>query len=844
MKLLLRAGILTVATVIAACGGGGGSDGPTVSPGEGNPTTPGGDGDSTSVLAAGYNQGSSFVSEAIQASTTALANGESSTLVVKLALVDSTDNSFTLVEESADIEFSSTCANTGLATITPATSSSDTGNFTATYTNNGCSGEDVVTAEISYNGESVSAEVSLNTSNASIRMGSLVGGIFTEGVISSTPQSTLSAGDSAQLSVRLVDQDNAAYTGAADVFFSSPCINSGAAEVSSAIVSNSSGTVVTTYTNLNCDGTDTVTAISSVGSATLQASTDLSVEEPPLGALQFVSAAPQILMLKGTEGAIDTADDGREIGAQSVVTFSVTSDNGSALPNQQVNFELVTGDSGTGNTGNDAFLSRYTAFTDPNGQVTTVVNPGTTATPIRVRATATRNGIEISAVSSRLVVTTGIPDQDSFSLSVSAFNIDGWAYDGVETDITIRAADRFNNPVPNGTALTFWAEGAAIEPSCVTTGGACTVKLRSQEPRPGTGRVTILARAIGEESFSDTSPTNGRFEDAETFGDLGEPYLDTNENCAFDPGDEKFADFNNDGQRNGGNGLYDGLLCNNNAGNALCNPDSETIFTSAQAVIVLSGSTDLDIDLFLRGGLTLPAIDSCGGDTVNSGSRVPASTLSEVVLDCGQAITVAIEDGRGQVPPAGTTVSAQTSQGELIGPTEYPMGSTNAYGPWLETFFLDPADNAGDGVFTVTVTTPDTDGGASTTYTSLLSVLQRDFEIAADQPGVEEENIQIDTVDGATVQLSIKEANDLGFPTGSTVKLSLTQGSISNGDEFVIPNNQLGTFRRNIEIAPSGSEGFGFLTVTLQTPQAEGCNAEKVYLGEFQVEEVTPAPAP
>ena len=766
MKLLLRAGILTVATVIAACGGGGGSDGPALSPGEGDPTTPGGDGENTLVLAAGHSQGSSFISEAIQASATALAIGESSTLVVKLALVDSTDNSFTLIEESADIEFSSTCSNTGLADLTPATSSSDTGSFTATYTNNGCSGEDVVTADISYNGESVSAEVSLNTSNASVRMGSLVGGIFTEGVISSTPQSTLSAGDAAQLSVRLVDQDNAAYTGAADVFFSSPCINSGAAEVSAAIVSNTSGTIVTTYTNLNCDGTDTVTAISSVGSITLQAATDLSVEEPPLGALQFVSAAPQILMLKGTEGAIDSTDDGREIGAQSVVIFSVTSDNGSVLPNQQVNFELVTGDSGTGNTGNDAFLSRYTAFTDTNGQVSTVVNPGTTATPIRVRATATRNGIEISAVSSRLVVTTGIPDQDSFSLSVSAFNIDGWAYDGVETDITIRAADRFNNPVPNGTALTFWAEGAAIEPSCVTTGGACTVKLRSQAPRPESGRITILARAIGEESFSDTSPTNGRFEDAETFGDLGEPYLDTNENCAFDPGDEKFADFNNDGQRNGPNGLYDGLLCNDNAGNALCNPDSETIFTSAQAVIVLSGSTDLDIDLFLRGGLTLPAIDSCGGDTVNSGSRVPVSTLSEVVLDCAQAITVAIEDGRGQVPPAGTIVSAQTSQGELIGPSEYPMGSTNAYGPWLETFFLDPGDNAGDGVFTITVTTPDTDGGANTTYTSLLPVLQRGFEITADQPGVDEDNIQIDTVDGATVQLSIKETNDLGFPPG------------------------------------------------------------------------------
>ena len=118
------------------------------------------------------------------------------------------------------------------------------------------------------------------------------------------------------------------------------------------------------------------------------------------------------------------------------------------------------------------------------------------------------------------------------------------------------------------------------------------------------------------------------------------------------------------------------------------------------------------------------------------------------------------------------------------------------------------------------------------------------FEIDADQPDVDEDIIQIDTTKGATVQLSIKEGNDLGFPPNSQVKLTLTKGTITNGETLVIPNDQLGTFRHAIDIAPSGNEGFGFLTVSLQTPQAEGCGSDKVYIGEFQVQEAAPAPAP
>lgn len=673
-----------------------------------------------------------------------------------------------------------------------------------------------------------------------VKLGNFAQGAFVEGLIKTTPQTTLSTGDTAQLSVLFVDQDDLAYTGPAEILFTSDCLSNGQSEIDPAIADNTSGTVLATYTVLSCDGTDIVTATSSVEGVTLTASITIQTEQPPLGALQFVSATPQVLALKGTEGTNDQTGDGRDIGPQSTVVFRVTSDNGGPLPNQQVQFELVTGDSGTGSNGGDAYLSRYIDFTDAEGLVSTVVNPGTTSTPLRVRATAERNNQDISAVSSRLVVTTGIPDQDSFSLSVSTFNIDGWAYDGIETDITIRAADRFNNPVPNGTALTFWAEGAAIEPSCVTDGGACTVKLKSQSPRPSTGRVSILARAIGEESFTDASPTNGRFEDSESFQDLDEPFLDDNENCVYDANIEKFADFNNDGSRNTGNSLYDGLLCNENASNNNCNPNSETIFVSASTVIVLSGSTDLNVTPFLAGDLQLSAISACGGDAANSGSRVPSSSLSEVTLDCGQSIAVTVEDSRGQVPPAGTSISVKTSQGNLIGPTTYTMPSTNNYGPWVKTFFLDPAEQAGDGVFEITVATPNTEAGGTTTYTQSLSVLQRNFNIDATQPGVSGGNLEVNTVDGATIQLSIDEENQLGFPEGTKVALSLSRGTINNGTEFNIQAGQVGTFRHNIQVSPTGSEGFGFLSVTVTTPTVDGCNQMRTYFKDFQVEEVEP----
>ena len=114
-------------------------------------------------------------------------------------------------------------------------------------------------------------------------------------------------------------------------------------------------------------------------------------------------------------------------------------------------------------------ITPATATSNNQGYVQTVVNSGTVATTVRVTATTQgSNGAVISSQSNVLVVSTGKPDQDSFSLSASVLNVEGWDYDGAKVTVTARLADAFNNPVPDGTAVVFTAEGGSIESSCQT----------------------------------------------------------------------------------------------------------------------------------------------------------------------------------------------------------------------------------------------------------------------------------------------------------------------------------------------------------------------------------------
>ncbi|GAA4105554.1 hypothetical protein [Zhongshania borealis] len=545
----------------------------------------------------------------------------------------------------------------------------------------GSDGGPTLTPDESTNTDSTS---STDTTDGSVdtqvvRFGSYSGTTFTAGKVASN-NTTLNAGQSATLSVSFIDQNNSPVTDTADILFTSPCIASGISEIDPAIATNTSGTVTATYTARGCDGDDIITAETSVDSTTYSANVTITAVPSPLGSITFVSADPQIINIKGSGGPQ---------GEQSVVTFLVNNESGGPVPSLDVNFYLDT-------TVGGITISNDTAKTNANGFVSTTVSAGTVATPVRVLAEAVRDGKVISTESSQLAISTGFPDQDSFSISATELNIDGWNFEGTKTIISVRAADRFNHPAPDGTSITFWTEGAKIEPNCVTSGGQCSVELESQEPRPANGRITVLAYAIGEESFLDTNPTNGQFDSAESFDDISEPYLDRDEDNTYDLGDEEFADFNSDKQWNDKNSKFDGLLCDATE-NAICNPDANTTYVFNDITIVLSGSNDLSVT-------TLPS-------SINP-------------LTAPVPVTVFIQDARGQVPPAGTTVQASITQGEIVGASSYSMASTASAGPASFTFLVAPEDTAGTGRLDISVTTPATGDSGRFSYSSSVPITQ------------------------------------------------------------------------------------------------------------------------
>lgn len=344
---------------------------------------------------------------------------------------------------------------------------------------------------------------------------------------------TLSAGGTATISILLQDDKGHPFTEPVDVRFASTCSNKAIPEaIISSPITAVGGQATSTYLAKGCAGVDNITVTADVGGKNLSATGSINVLSASVGSIVFVDATPENIGIKGT----GTAES-------STLRFRVLDTNGNAVANKAVDFKLNNDSAGLG-------LTPSTATSNSQGYVQTVVNSGTVATTVRVTATTLgTNGTSISSQSNVLVVSTGKPDQDSFSLSASVLNVEGWNYDGAKVTITARLADAFNNPVPDGTAVVFTTEGGSIESSCQTQKGTCSVVWTSQQPRPEGveiqffdsqgkrkedpnaileqetnlagknyygnhfgqpygGRVTITATAIGEESFPDLNSNN------------------------------------------------------------------------------------------------------------------------------------------------------------------------------------------------------------------------------------------------------------------------------------------------------------------------------------------------
>ncbi len=369
-------------------------------------------------------------------------------------------------------------------------------------------------------------------------------GAFAENTLNITP-ATLAAGGTALITANIVDENNAyalVSNKAFGVTIASACAAEGRAAFTEAEKIVFQGEARFSYNALGCVGTDNLTV-------SLYAVTDGAIDRARL--LKTVSGS--ITVSKAEIGAILSAEiseqrlsvtsiANRLLPLQSRVSFKVADKNGDPVANQEVRFSLTSAAGGIS-------LTESADITDADGTVTALVNSGTTHAITSVMAeTTTATGDILKTSSLPISVTTGYPDQNSFSISIDTFNPGAYGVDGETVNVTVRAADYFQNPVPDGTQINFTAESGSITSSCLTADGACSVVWTSQGARPGemdpllkrvneadafitansiVGMTTILAYAEGEAGFTDTN-ANGQFDDGEPFVHMGEAFRDDN----------------------------------------------------------------------------------------------------------------------------------------------------------------------------------------------------------------------------------------------------------------------------------------------------------------------------
>jgi hypothetical protein len=560
------------------------------------------------------------------------------------------------------------------------------------------------------------------------------------------------------------------------VQFTSECVQSGTATLDTNI-ETIAGVAQSTYKDQGCGITDTISVSASVGQTLLTQTGSIVVQNADAGSIEFISASPTNIALRGTGGS------GRS--ETSVVTFRVIDSIGNPVQNVGVNFSLTTS---VGNlTISPDTTTEGPAQTDSNGNVDVIVQSGTIPTPVRVVASLDSDDT-ISTISDELVISTGVADYNSLSLSASVLSVEGWDLDGTQTTITARASDHFNNPVPDGTAVSFVTEFGSIQPSCTTVGGLCTVQWTSGAPRIPTpalrdpaaitrqigdtdigeclnqdgtatnlnaaffpcfysnatdattsasaffgglgqvfgNRVTIRATILGEESFTDSN-ANGLFDDGEAFTDLTEAFTDDNEDGIFDGklSDGTIAPGASDVDAKcygAGNTLECYQVGGDNEEFLDFNSNQVFDLPNAKYNGVLCTIEDAAANICSRELLTIwknLTILQAGSDAqismIEAGlDRTDSANYFQTATAPTTIITY-VSDLHNGAMPTGTVISFSAGNGEIVGPSSCTVLGTSRFGIDSCSVSIKPDDESSAGPVVVSVTTP----SGRTTVTSM-----------------------------------------------------------------------------------------------------------------------------
>jgi hypothetical protein len=527
-------------------------------------------------------------------------------------------------------------------------------------------------------------------------------GDFVEGVLGVSTEDAngdviISAGATLGLLAAIVDQNDQRIIPPTPISFSSNCVTNNLAIIDET-VNTINGEAFSTFEDMSCAGangnTDQIIATLVANNQTLTLIRSIELLPEDIGSIQFISADPENIILAGTGGQNNQS--------VSTLTFQVNGALGNPLAQQEVNFELNT------NTGGIS-LSPESGFTNSQGQVSTRVTSGTVPTAVRVTATTLgTDNTSISTQSDLLSINTGLPNQNSFSMSASNLNVEAFNIRGQEVIYTARLSDSFNNPVPDGTTVNFTTEGGVIEPSCNTVAGVCTVIWTSTDLNPDNHRITVLATAIGHETLFDSNGNN-TFDDDDGgpildnsdsglllsqfdqtgFVDHAEAWRDDNENGVRDPL-EIFIDNNNNQVYDQADGLFNGPQC---LSTTLCGEGiaATAIVRRITAFVVSSSAALMDL------------LDENGNVIASNNITLPPPNLA-IPRGSSLSFTLRFSDTAIQPIASGSTIVITTNEGLLGGNINAVMPVTNVPGTTDQTFTLLNDLDVGDLETTATVT--------------------------------------------------------------------------------------------------------------------------------------------
>lgn len=252
------------------------------------------------------------------------------------------------------------------------------------------------------------------------------------------------------------------------------------------------------------DAANPGTKISVSGSANFKVGDTLA--KPDSITLVSISPADKSILLRGNIDGSNNSVIGVDRVQTAQVVFKVTGKDGQPIANQKVLFSFQPNPV-------DMTFANPTGVTGQGGEVTAIVNSGTSVTVAAVRVKAVdqndnelRNqfGQPISAVSDQITVTNTTLNPDGITMSQDKFAIEGLNVAGQFAVITVRLTDLRGAVITDGTAVTFTTNGGAIIGSditgqpidsakCTTKNGACSVKLVAQNPMPPKGIADVVA---------------------------------------------------------------------------------------------------------------------------------------------------------------------------------------------------------------------------------------------------------------------------------------------------------------------------------------------------------------